>query len=290
MTLSPIAARPPDGGPITNRLVTATHTDQAFQFRTGEALSYLASVRIRCSDATGGSLSAKLYSDNGSDQIGTELATSESDAIAASTSEFDVILAFSPVVPLMPGTKYWIGFADSSAASTDVNAQVVSLPYVFKSKDDANYRTDRTYRFALAMTPDNVEDLDGAARSVDGAANSYSAVMALLDTAKTPSVSLSSPVKAYRFDPGILFNETTGQKVTLRTVASTGDALRVPAAEGDALNLEVPLEEGGSIFSGIEWSDEDRKFTLAPGLNVISYLEPGVAGVSVNVEAQPCWE
>jgi len=87
---------------------------------------------------------------------------------------------------------------------------------------------------------------------------------------------------------GTLYNETTGQSIKINAVCKVGDELRLAIADGQAINIDEEL--GESFAAGVEYSDPDGKFVLAPGYNALRFVESGMTGVNVAVDARAAWE
>lgn len=279
-------------GPInTFTPIDATATQWGQSFTTADSPVDLVGWTQQFRDNSGGStVDAALYAHvTASVAPVTLLQSFGSQSTSLAVSQY---LSFSATAyKLRGGVRYWVCYDDNAGSaqiyyrSTDEESQYGRLSgtnSVSTALDVAIMAHPITSTAAWdRATPDSAYADDSDQVTVDG-------VTIHLSTSESPYVALKSRQSIYRFVNGTLYNETTGQSIKINTVCKVGDELRLAIADGQAINIDEEL--GESFAAGVEYSDSDGKFMLAPGYNALRFVESGMTGVNVSVDARACWE
>jgi hypothetical protein len=283
--VSPIVMRPPVGYSAGAETLTATETANAQQFTVpaGDEPFFLSAVRIHMDNATASSqLRIRVYVD-ASDAIGTELLNKTVD-LAASSTPFWQTVPISPVLPLEPGQKYWIGIGNPQAASFSCGALFSYQNYPWKFRRTGSVQTAQAWSFALVCTPTNISDFDGYSRSDDGAQVSVSGLTAYLEPTGAPYVLMSARENAYWLN-GVLLNQTTSESVTLSILCAIDDVIEIDMERRTVRNTT----KGEDCLFGAKFSDGEDWIRIAPGTNTLQYTETGLARVDVAVSHYHRW-
>ena len=216
-------------------------------------------------------------------------ADSTTTAVARVTDEVAVVLTvsatawvkFTFVTPIAAteGEKYWIRLKANAGAPTWLAHATIYA--------DGRSGLGSIASMDFRVISDDL-DFDSLIHADDSDQNTLDAVDIPLLATAVPYIALKAREDTYRFVAATLYNETTGQSVTVNAACGMSDELQIRIGEGVAVNLDDENET--SFDAGLEYSDPDSKFWLAAGNNDLRFVEAGLAGVNVLVESHALWE
>ena len=272
-----------------NALGVGTATTDGTQFVGGaDAIDLVGAGALINSATAGRTVTLSLSADNGSN-VPVNGPTFTPTITTVIGNVFGQGVLTDPIV-IQPAVVWWVtayvdGGADtywlSRAIPSSRRSRHAATNYVERTHDLVLYGRPNAVAATFSRLNDNAVADDADQATVDG-------VTVHLSSTESPYVALKSRQSIYRFVNGTLYNETTGQSITINTVCKVGDELRIAIGDGIAVNIDEEL--GESFAQGVEYSDPDGKFVLAPGYNALRFVESGMTGVNVSVDARACWE
>ena len=285
-----VLARRPDGPNwlTSTQALSATGTDNAQRFLVGSEPISVVSVWLAITSITGGqTYTCTIYADDGSNAPVTGGSIASASVSSSTIVGSDAYFVFSTPVTLSPNTRFWLGFDDGGGSPLGYFAYIAYDRAKFNA---AASITTQTWNFRVFGRPDALatalERCDTNSYADDGDQVTVDGVTVYLSSTDTPYVAMQARTSIYRFVGGVLYNDTTGQSMTVNAVCRVGDELRIDIGGGQALNID---DENGAPFS-VDYSDSAGKFELAPGTNVLRFVETGLAGVNVAVDGYARWE
>lgn len=287
-----VLAKRPDPASLyaTTIALTAAPTGFAVQFRTGSEPTEIVGAILKITDSVGGATVTCSVEQDVADTLSSGVLASATYATTAAGAQV-ASFSFSTPLVLQPDTDYWLGFDDGAGATTSIFYGWIAYQGL-KVAWSGSYILGVGYDFTIYGRPAplaaSVVRYDAYAYADDSDQGTIDGVTFYLSATETPFVALKARQAIYRFAPATLYNETTGQSIQINTACAVGAELRIDIGGGVAVNLDD--EDATSFAAGVEYSDPAARFTLAPGDNVLRFVETGLAGVNVSVEAQPCWE
>lgn len=287
------------GAPLLGVMtLTGTFTNHAQQIVCGDEPLEMIAFQIKVTDSVGGNdVYPYVAPDNSNvpvsgNQFGNPVTTSNAGA---------QFLTFATTLsdgyyPLRQNEQYWvyvldIGTPDEAWWYYNQSYQRAERSGTVRDYEHFHltvYGRPATLAASFVRCDDQSYADDGDTVSIDG-------VTVHLDTAYTPYVSLKARESSYRYGPCTIYNETTGQRITVDARSALHDEIVIDIGARSATNVDE--EDGthlaqGSEGSGVpvEFSDAGERFTLLPGDNVIQVVDPGLAGLSVALSFAGAWE
>jgi hypothetical protein len=198
---------------------------------------------------------------------------------------------FATPVELQPDTNYWMNLSDGAGTASWYVAPLGKYEGLVTRGAGAS-TAGSIFEFTLFGRQSDLGTsfvrFDDGSFADDSDQIVIDGVTIYLSSTETPYVSLKARQAQYRFTPATLYNETTGQSITINAACAVGAQLDIDIGAGTAVNVDD--EDGTSFASGLEYSDPDAKFTLAPGANSLRFVEAGMVGVNVEAAGYARWE
>lgn len=290
-----VVGRRPEGYDWTaadSTALTTTFTDNAQQILIGAAPIDIVAVIAQLYDVTGGStVTVRIAADDGSDGIGTTAIVATGTQVTTSAGYQTLVFSFATPFVLQASTRYWIGMYRNAVATSNWAKGYVKYSGG-KMRDATAISSLKSWDFKIvgrqASSATAFTRIDGQSYADDSDQVTVDGVTVYLSTSESPYVALKSRKDAYRFVGGALYNETTGDTIKANALCGMSNELRIDIGTGVAVNVDE--ENGASFAAGVEFSDPDAKFTLAPGTNSLRFVETGLTGVNVAVDAYARWE
>lgn len=281
-----VVARRPDGPAYTGTFnLDATNGNFGQQFTTGDEALELVGATVQITGTAADVITAHFEADGSVADApsGTDFV---SDTTVAAGGAEHIVHDFTPFT-LQPNREYWICWDDGAGGTSLI--RYGDLGYTGGvarlSGSNRNYQcTNFRILGRKAATATNLTRCDDNCLGDDGDQVTLDAVTVHLSSTETPYVALKSRESVYRLQ-GTLYNETTGQQITLDCVTELNAPIEIyvdQAYTQDAM--------AGRSLPGVVFSDPESKFVLAPGANTIRFVESGVAGVDVSLDYYGRWE
>jgi len=188
---------------------------------------------------------------------------------------FEVVLAPTQRLELARGTAL--------AIQVEFTSIVSGSPTVDWVKSNFEYAGSFTSRYTRII--DLLYDFDANSRPDFDAVASAATPTAELDRAARPYVDFRGEQDVYQLN-GVLTNETTGDTITLDAFVQIDDTIELDMGARTVRNLTT----GENLLATTTIGDAERWIIIDPGLNTLSYVEPGIVHVDSATTFDDVWE
>ncbi len=276
----------PEGAATADLQIGVTAYDDTAQQFTAPADFICIGVQCRLwlQGSTTLQILCRLMSDD-SDTPGTALTSEEStgNIVGPEAEPSWRTFKWDDPVDLFSGEKYWLDFRQNNPmAAAVLNGFAQVYPGGIQLNSGV-LQIDKVGQFRLIGL--DAETLGSFAKATDGDQVTADAITATLDSTKTPYLNMLARRDAYWMD-GVLASSATGQQLVLAVLMELNEELEIDVGARTVRNLTTDE----SMPWAVTPSDRQRWLTIQPGVNELTWTEPGLDAVTVDVDVVSRWE